>query len=345
MLERLALARLFHHISISPSFCPLQSAYANSVDWDCSAQTHERHHGNYWLWKNHNSDCSRHVRCIRYSWPCHTSPQTSAYFSVCPAMSSHGFDPTWTNRTSFVKIDSSSSPNTTICTGVPQGSVLGPLLFVLFISPIAGVINPDLSNVSNIVSFHQYADDTQLYIGTNLSTLAHQVASIESCTQRVHNWLLDNGLHLNPSKSEAIAFFNPRSKPLESLAESIASIQLPVHPSSFNHLSRIWVFILILECPSIGKFPKHCKASYFHIRALRHIRPSLTTEACKTIAAAIVGSRLDYCNLFLLARPFQTWLAYNLFKIHLPGSLLKNLVFATSHPFSLSCIGFLFATE
>ena len=79
-----------------------------------------------------------------------------------------------TNRTSFVKIDSSSSPNTTICTGVPQSSVLGPLLFVLFISPVASVINPDLSNTSNIVSFHQYADDTQLYIGTNLSTLAHQ---------------------------------------------------------------------------------------------------------------------------------------------------------------------------
>ena len=42
-----------------------------------------------------------------------------------------------------------------------------------------------------------------------------------------------------------------------------------------------------------------CKASYFHIRALRHIRSSLTTEACKTVAAAIVGSRLDYCNSLL----------------------------------------------
>ena len=50
-------------------------------------------------------------------------------------------------------------------------------------------------------------------------------------------------------------------------------------------------------------FDKHvseiCKASYFHIRALRHIRSSLTTEAAKTIAVAIVGSRLDYCNSLL----------------------------------------------
>ena len=56
------------------------------------------------------------------------------------------------------------------------------------------------------MSFHRYADDTQLYIGTNASTLVHQVASIESCAQRVHNWFLSNGLHLNPSKSEAIVF-------------------------------------------------------------------------------------------------------------------------------------------
>ena len=42
-----------------------------------------------------------------------------------------------------------------------------------------------------------------------------------------------------------------------------------------------------------------CKACYFHIHILRHIRPSLITEASKTIAAAIVGSRLDFCNSFL----------------------------------------------
>ena len=42
-----------------------------------------------------------------------------------------------------------------------------------------------------------------------------------------------------------------------------------------------------------------CKACYFHIRALRHIHTSLTIEASKTIAAAIVGSRLDFCNSLL----------------------------------------------
>ena len=77
--------------------------------------------------------------------------------------------------------------------------------------------------------------------------------------------------------------------------------QLPVHPSSSNHQSKIWVFILTLGCLLTNRFPKHvraCKASSFHIRALRHIGYSITTKACKTEAAAIVG-RLDFCNSLL----------------------------------------------
>ena len=135
-----------------------------------------------------------------------------------------------TDRSSFVKIDDSSSPSTTILTGVPQGSVLGPLLFVLFISPIANVINSDQSNQNNIVFFHQYADDTQLYIGTNSLTLTSQIASIESCTERVYDCLLNNGLQ----KPEAIAFYNPKSKPLAALVESIGTVFVGALLSSFK---------------------------------------------------------------------------------------------------------------
>ena len=60
--------------------------------------------------------------------------------------------------TYLLRIDSSSSPVNTILTGVHQGSVLGPLLFVLFISSIANVINPGHAGNSNLVSFHQYVE-------------------------------------------------------------------------------------------------------------------------------------------------------------------------------------------
>ena len=94
-------------------------------------------------------------------------------------------------------------------------------------------LNPDIQNKSGNVSFHQYADDTQLYIGANSSKLAAEIASIESCTQRS----MVNGLHLNPSKSEAIAFSKPRSKPLVALAlASHAWNKLAAHVSSASTL-------------------------------------------------------------------------------------------------------------
>ena len=64
-----------------------------------------------------------------------------------------------------------------------------------------------------------------------------------------------------------------------------------------------------------------CEASYFHIRALRHIRSSLTTKACKTVAAAIVGSRLDYCNSLLASTSVS-----NLVRLQLVQNTLARVV-------------------
>ena len=140
----------------------------------------------------------------------------------------------------------------------------------------------------------------------NSSSLQSQIASIESCTLRVHDWLLNNGLHLNPSKSEAIAFFNSRSKPLQTLAESVESISVAGSPIKLQtSIKNLGVYLdsRLSFDKQVSEQDKQvsetCKASYFHIRALRHIRSSLTAEAAKTVATAIVGSRLDYCNSLL----------------------------------------------
>ena len=152
----------------------------------------------------------------------------------------------------------------------------------LSISPIANVMNSGQSNQNNTVSvsFHQYADDTRLYIiGTNSSTLTSQIALIESCTQRVHDWLLNNCLYLTPSKSKAIAFYNPGSKPLAALAESIWTVSVASSPIKFQKSIKH----LGVHLDSKMSFDKHvsetCKACYFHIRVLLHIRVSLATEA------------------------------------------------------------------
>ena len=171
------------------------------------------------------------------------------------------------------------------------------------------------------MSFHQYADDTQLYIGTNSSTLTSQIASIESCTQRVHDWLLNNGLHLNPSKSEAIAFYNPRSKPLAALAESIGTVSVAGSPIKLQSSIKNLGVYLDSKMSFDKQVSETCKVCFFHIRALRHIRASPTTEASKTIAAAIVDSWLDFCNSLLAGTSIS-----NLTRLQLVQNTLARVV-------------------
>ena len=263
ILERLALSRFFPHVSKSPSFSPLQSAYRkfHSTETALLKLTND-------IMETIDSGKITILTALDMSAAFDTLDHITLLHRLQHTFGLSGYVISWirsylTDRSSFVKIDSSSSPSTTILTGVPQGSVLGPLLFVLFISPIANVINPDQSNQNNTVSFHQYADDTQLYIGTNSSTLTTQIASIESCTQRVHNWLLNNGLHLNPSKSEAIAFYNPRSKPLAALAESIGTVSVAGSPIKLQTSIKNLGVHLDSKMSFDKQVSETCKACFF----------------------------------------------------------------------------------
>ena len=165
------------------------------------------------------------------------------------------------------------------------------------------------------------ADETRLHIVTNSSTLATKVTTLVSCIVRLNDWLLQNGLHLNPSKSEANAFFNPRSKPLATLAESIKLIYVVGSPIKLqSSVKRLGVHL-----DSKKYSDKHvsevCRASYFHIRTLCHIRISLITDAAKIVASAIVGSRLDYCNSLLAGTSVQ-----NLSRLQLVQNTLAHVV-------------------
>ena len=146
------------------------------------------------------------------------------------------------------------------------------------------------------VNHHQYADDTQIYITATTTDLSPNVRQLEQCTSRIHTWLLQNGLQLNPRKSEAIQFTvgSERQSTANLTSVSVSGAEICTAPS---------VKSLGVTLDRRLTFDQHvtdvCKACYFHIRALRHVRESLPDAVAKTVACSIVSSRLDHCNSLL----------------------------------------------
>ena len=107
------------------------------------------------------------------------------------------------NRKQYVEYENNTSDTLLITTGVPQGSVLGPLMFIIYLN--------DIAKSSDICDFICYADDTTLssvlnYFGNNQSFRGN----INTELEKVHDWLKVNKLSLNISKTKFINFHSPQ---------------------------------------------------------------------------------------------------------------------------------------
>jgi retron-type reverse transcriptase len=107
------------------------------------------------------------------------------------------------NRKQFVQINDTLSEHLPITTGVPQGSILGPLLFTIYIN--------DLPNACSNLKPIMYADDTTLY-GTLSSFGPEPSHMLNAEIETVNNWLKINKLSLNVNKTNFMMFHKPRKK-------------------------------------------------------------------------------------------------------------------------------------
>ena len=103
------------------------------------------------------------------------------------------------NRVQYVEYDGTSSSPRTIKCGVPQGSILGPLFFLIYIN--------DLCNASNVIDLVLFADDTNLFFSHN--DLSYLMETINSEMIQLSNWFLANKLSINVKKSN-LMIFKPR---------------------------------------------------------------------------------------------------------------------------------------
>ena len=110
-------------------------------------------------------------------------------------------------REQFVNVNGHNSLSLPVTCGVPQGSNLRPLLFLLYVN--------DLANTSSLLTFHLFADDTNLYFSSN--TLSHLETNLNHELKSVAEGMKCNRLALSISKTNFILFHSSKLKPNQSL--------------------------------------------------------------------------------------------------------------------------------
>ena len=164
--------------------------------------------------------------------------------------------------------------------GVPQGSVLGSILYLLYTSPLGDIIR------RHNVNFHFYADDCQIYFSLD-SVSSVTTTRIEACLQDIGTWMSLNKLKLNDDKTEllVIGSGNLSASQLPSFTATDGSVIQPLH--SAKNIGVIFDNKLNME----RQVSAICKSAFFHIRNISRIRKFLSVSSTKALVHAFVTCR------------------------------------------------------
>uniref|UniRef100_A0A8D3EFU3 Reverse transcriptase domain-containing protein n=1 Tax=Scophthalmus maximus TaxID=52904 RepID=A0A8D3EFU3_SCOMX len=184
-------------------------------------------------------------------------------------------------RTFSVQLGDSTSSVAPLTCGVPQGSILGPILFLLYILPLGEIL------VKHNISFHCFADDIQLYLplrGDGQGAL-HPLLD---CLADIKAWMGANFFNLNESKTEIIVFGKSSTG---FSTDALGRLASNIRPSVRN-LGVIFdsAFMFKQQVSAV------VRKSFFHMRTLAKIKSYLPQSDLERVIHAFITSQLDYCN-------------------------------------------------
>ena len=194
-----------------------------------------------------------------------------------------------------VIIDGELSEAALLKQGVPQGSVLSPILFTLYTAPLGDICH------NHGIPCMMYADDQQLYVAFKATSQVHYVKCMESistCVTDIQHWMNVNYLKLNGDKTKLIFLGTPQQ-----LAEchEIIPDNIILHGDNIKPAAQVCHLGYWID-PSLrnhSHISKTVQSSYLLLKGIARICPFLTLESCRLIINELITSKLDYCNSLL----------------------------------------------
>ena len=196
------------------------------------------------------------------------------------------------DRSQKVVIGSTESKPQNVTSGVPQGSVLGPLLFILYFAPLQDVIK------SHGLDCMMYADDSQLYITMNPSCRQRALYNLEQCISDINSFCITNKLTCNPSKTEVVHFSSRFSR-----SASTADITFENHTVASANEARNLGVILDRHLTMTTHINSVCRSASLALRNIGRVRKYLSLSTTKRLVHAFITSKLDYCNSLMYGLP------------------------------------------
>ena len=295
VIEKIILQELTNHIEIHNLFPEYQSAYQRNFSCEMALAKLT----NDILWKFENKEGVA-LTAIDLSAAFDTVQERILTSVLEKEFCIEGKALEWiksylTDRSFTVKVDNTLSDIKTLSSGVPQGSCLGPVLYLCLASTLPLIVNKS-------ININGFADDHSSWKSFDFNHQINQHLSVEDLETNLQNvkcWMDQNRLKMNETKTEFMILSSKNMK------EKCSTIPIHVGGEWLDQSDCIKLLGADLDQHLNFKvfIQRKCAKAMFMLKKIRSIRDMLTMDVTQDLMLSLVITHLDYCNHLLYGLP------------------------------------------